>query len=370
MKKILFSQTQNVEHFVANGRPMGGSAVQTVVWMRALHSLQYQVYQFREPDDQREVKGEFSWVIFVPIFDPRKGARWLRWVTYRFPTVYKRIKSVKPDFYYESIPSWASYFSILICKLLGVKTILRVANDNMMDDRIYLTHSKFERNFIYRSFAIADFILPQNEYQYGRLTSMVPKYKIRKFHNPFVLVEGFLSPKWHRSSYIAWVANFRYQKNLNLLYQIASAMPHTVFKVAGQALPNLDDETSVCLEKLDFLKNVEFVGTVARENILDFFSNAAFLLNTSRYEGFSNTFLEAMATGTPILTTAAVDPDQIIQDFDLGFIYGSPSDLKNYLENLTDEQYRKLSENCINYVKKYHGHLEIGKNLVDYIEGR
>ncbi|WP_394334865.1 hypothetical protein [Aquiflexum balticum] len=36
---------------------------------------------------------------------------------------------------------------------------------------------------------------------------------------------------------------------------------------------------------------------------MEFLNQAKFLLSTSRYEGFSNTFHESMIVGTPILTT-------------------------------------------------------------------
>ena len=43
-----------------------------------------------------------------------------------------------------------------------------------------------------------------------------------------------------------------------------------------------------------FLPNIKFVGFIPRNEISSFLGDAYLLLNTSFYEGFSNTFLESL----------------------------------------------------------------------------
>lgn len=370
MKSILFTQTDNVELMVEGGNPMGGAVVETFVWMKALHELGYRVIQSRNLGDERPLKPGFEWITFHSSYDPDKGVKWLRWVFYRFPFYYRHLREVEPDFVYESIPTWASLFTAIMCKVLGLKLILRVANDNMLDERILITHTPGKRDMIYRAFRLADYILPQNKYQFDRLTEMFPGKRIQMFYNPFIIDTNYLVPKKSMNGYVAWVANFRYQKNLKLLQEVAEELKEFRFKVAGAPLFPMDEETSHFLEKLKSLQNVEFVGTVGRESILDFFSKALFLLSTSRYEGFSNTFLEAMATGTPILTSHAVNPDGIIDAFDLGLVYASAGDLRKQIESLDEERFLRMSRNCLEYVGKNHGHIEIGRELIAFLEKR
>jgi glycosyltransferase involved in cell wall biosynthesis len=139
------------------------------------------------------------------------------------------------------------------------------------------------------------------------------------------------------------------------------------FLVAGLAPSNPDPETGTYIEKLNDLSNVNFVGTVSRNEILDFFKKAKFLLNTSRYEGFSNTFLEAMCTGTPILSTAMVNPDGIISKYGLGYIYKDPTDIQGFLGTIDDVTYGMLSANCIEFVKNQHNHLHLGRKLLNFL---
>jgi len=67
------------------------------------------------------------------------------------------------------------------------------------------------------------------------------------------------------------------------------------------------------------LPNVKFSGYIKRADMNNFLSEAYALLNTSHFEGFSNTFLEAWAVGTPVISTIYVNPDNIINEKSLGF---------------------------------------------------
>lgn len=116
------------------------------------------------------------------------------------------------------------------------------------------------------------------------------------------------------------------------------------------------------------LPNVEFVGYLSRNELIDFLGNAKFLINTSHYEGFSNTFQEAMVCGTPILTTENVNPDQIVQKFNIGFVYSNPVDLSSKLNQLSEKEYDKMSNNCTCYVEDYHNNKTLAKRLVDFLK--
>jgi glycosyltransferase involved in cell wall biosynthesis len=368
MTKILFIQSDIIEIIVENGKPRGGAVVESLVWMKALNELGIEVQLLRNIGDSRKIMDKFNWVIPIETFDPNKGVKWLRWIYYRFPRIFFALKKSKADFIYESIPTWNSFFIGLICKALRIKQIIRIANDNMLDERVKLTHSKFEQIFLFNGFKVSDYISVQNDFQFNALKKNHPNTKIIKLFNPILIEKNQKIKEYKTIGYIAWVANFRYQKNLELLYNIVLKVPNINFKVAGQPLSNMDNVTAIFVDKLKKLPNVEFVGVVERKDILNFFSESKFLLNTSRYEGFSNTFLEAMVTGTPILTTNLVNPDGIIDGYGLGYIYKDESHLKNILDSLTEEDYLLKSKNCIEFVQNNHDHLVLGQKLINFLE--
>jgi glycosyltransferase involved in cell wall biosynthesis len=368
MTKILFPQSDIIEMMVEKGNPFGGAVVESFVWITALSELGVKINVFKTSDDTRNTKDEFKLIETIETYDPIKGMRWLRWLTYRYPNLISAIKRSDPDYIYEPIPTWNSFFLGLAYKFLGIKQILRIANDNMLDERIKITHSKFDQIFIQLGFKICDFISVQNEFQFNTLKKKYPNKKIIKLFNPIVINSGFTIKDYNKSGYISWVANFRYQKNLQLLYNVVLSLPNEEFKIAGKPVSPLDEETEIFIKKLKDLPNVEFMGSVSRNEILPFFSKSKFLLNTSRYEGFSNTFLEAMMTGTPILTTENVNPDGIIDTFGLGYIYNNENDLKEILNGISELDYIQKSKNCIEYVQNNHDHLVLGKKLLDFLK--
>ena len=139
------------------------------------------------------------------------------------------------------------------------------------------------------------------------------------------------------------------------------------FIIAGKEGTNCDDDSHYYLTKLKELPNVQFAGFLQREQVLPFLSKARFLLNTSHYEGFSNTFLEAMSVGTPIMSSDKVNPDSIITDYNLGIVYKDSFDLQRKFSSMTPEQYEVLSQNVRDYVSRHHDYKLQAKKLVSFL---
>ncbi|SMD46309.1 Glycosyltransferase involved in cell wall bisynthesis [Aquiflexum balticum DSM 16537] len=367
MPKILFSQFANIELIVEGGNPRGGAAVQTLVWMHAFNKLGFDIQQVIYETETRPKKKEFDWVETITVYNPNVK-RIRSWYTYKLPAYFKTLKTAKCDYVYSSIPKWYFFYINIFCKILGIKHIIRIPSDEMVDKRIFLTESKIDNFYIQKSFATADLILAQNEYQFVNLKRKFPKQQIVKIYNPTIINEEFLKIKTELQGHIAWIANFRHRKNMALLLKIAELLPKENFMIAGVPLLPLDEETEDSVENLRKLKNVTFLGNVGREDILGFLSKAKFLLSTARYEGFSNTFLEAMCTGTPVLTTHTANPDELINRYELGYVYENENEICSIIENLTMEKYLTWSKNCIAYVKENHDYKYLGNKLMNQIK--
>jgi len=370
MAKFFVLNHQNVESMLTNGSPKGGSVIETVVWIKALHELGHDIFQAKYEEEDRSLIDEFSWINLVSIYNSKKNKKRLVWFSYRFPKVFMALKNSGCDYLFDSTPTRRSFFISLMCKHLGMKYLIRLANDKNIDFSLDSNHSRVQTYLMHRAYKMADFIVAQNDFQYWKLKEMYPSKKIEKLHNPIVIKHTYLKPREKMDGYIAWVANFRHQKNLKLLYEIALCFPNEEFKIAGQPLLPMDGETEEYFGRLQKLTNVTFLGVISQSKILDFLASAKFLLSTSRYEGFSNTFLEAMMVGLPILTTQKVNPDGIIDKFHLGLLYKSKEDLKVVFECLNESSYIQISNNCINYLVENHDHINLGRRLVGFLEGR
>ena len=79
-------------------------------------------------------------------------------------------------------------------------------------------------------------------------------------------------------------------------------MPRIQFRIAGD-FPSPKDKSNDMEAKyrLAKLQNVKFVGFIPHNEVASYLAEAYCLLNTSFFEGFSNTFLEAFSVGTPVV---------------------------------------------------------------------
>ena len=144
-------------------------------------------------------------------------------------------------------------------------------------------------------------------------------------------------------------------------------MPDTEFRIAGTPKldGNLDKETIVALDALKKCKNANFIGYIDRSEIIPFLSEAYALLNTSHFEGFSNTFLESFAAGTPIVTTERVDPDNIIANNHLGCIAKNYFEIPDLLNSLIkDKNYNDIAQRCRNYVTEKHNPKNLAQQFI------
>jgi glycosyltransferase involved in cell wall biosynthesis len=367
MARFLFYDNKVINILVKEESPTGGAAVQALGWIRGLAEKGHEVFVLTDSPRDKPLKEACQDISLLPLYDHQKGIRWLRWVYYRLPYIYKQIKQVKPDYLYQGIPSWSSFLLGLVCYSLKIKFVLRISNDFLIDDRFYKSYSRTHRFFQRLGFRLASAILCQNDYQYGIIKKEYPNKKILKISNPIVLTPPTGAVDGLDRKYIGWLGLFQYQKNLKLLYEIALTLPQEQFLVAGKEVGILDAETQYYLKELKKLPNVKFAGFLSRQEVAPFLSKAKFLLNTSHYEGFSNTFLEAMSVGTPIISSHKVNPDAILTKYQLGLVFQDPEDLQQQHQSLTTERYQTLCNNAFNYVLAHHDHKELAGQLTRFL---
>lgn len=366
--RFLFYDDQAINVLLRDEKPSGGAAVQAHGWLQGLLSQGHEVSLMTDLQRKGPLKEECKDIQLYPLFDPHKGIRWIRWLYYRVPYLYKHIKTINPDYFYIGIPSWHSFLFAIICARLKVKFIQRISNDFLLDDRIYKIYSPTHRFFQRLGIRWAHCVLCQNDYQLGIIQREFPGKKVLKISNPFFLPMERAGMQQETKDYIAWMGIFQYQKNLKLLHELASVLPSEQFYVAGKESAYIDRESLFYLEALKELPNVKLVGFLSRKQVIPFLARAKFLLNTSHYEGFSNTFLEAMAAGTPIISSDKVNPDSIISANRLGIIYSGPEDLKAKFASLSQESRDEMSRNCLKYVAEHHDYQKLTRDLLQFLE--
>ncbi|MFN0141451.1 MAG: glycosyltransferase family 4 protein [Pyrinomonadaceae bacterium] len=141
---------------------------------------------------------------------------------------------------------------------------------------------------------------------------------------------------------VAMVANLRHDvKNVPMFLRAAkrvvAAYPDATFVIAGEG--ELDQQLRRVANELGVTGNVQFIGRCTDVPALLATSKACVL--TSRAEGFSNSILEYMAAGKPVVATNVGGAGEAIVDGTTGYLVASDDDeamAKRLLEILGDEK--------------------------------
>jgi len=150
---------------------------------------------------------------------------------------------------------------------------------------------------------------------------------------------------------VFWAATLRDLKRPHLFLDVAEALPHIRFTMAGgpaKENPGLYDEVRARARQMP---NVEFVGFVPSREIDKYYARASAYLCTSTIEGFPNTFLQTWSHGRPVVST--LDPDGIISQHNLGLHRTGLNDLVSAVRFAAENSWDYAERTCA-YLREYH----------------
>ncbi|MCM1263822.1 MAG: glycosyltransferase family 4 protein [Butyrivibrio sp.] len=183
-------------------------------------------------------------------------------------------------------------FSLLAC--IGLKNKIIVSERNDPDKCSY----KALRNIIYR---MADRLVFQTE-DAGKCFPKAISYKGCVIPNPLA-GEMIRSFNGERSKDIVAVGRLEEQKNHKLLIKafkyFLEAYPEYRLVLYGKG--HLEEELKNLAIEMQIEDKVIFAGFVS--NVQEKIQNAAMYVLSSDYEGISNSLMEAMALGLPVIST-------------------------------------------------------------------
>ncbi|MBF0323974.1 MAG: glycosyltransferase family 4 protein [Alphaproteobacteria bacterium] len=184
--------------------------------------------------------------------------------------------------------------------------------------------------------------------------------------NPIDLGEVECSPVADRS-YFLWVGKSDTVKRPELLLEIARQNPGASFLM----VMNKSVEPIHAAILAEAPPNVTIIERLPFQDSDAMFSKAIALINTSRFEGFPNTFLQAGKYGVPILSLK-VDPDGFIAREDCGVV--TDGDLERLsgavallLEDVAKRQV--YGERARAYVARHHALPDRVRELDMYLRG-
>ena len=370
--RLLFVEFWISHLFDDDNHPVGGWAVELRSWLRGFRAkgVETAIATQHNASFSAEASGETQ---LLRVYHKRIFIPGLAYFGLFIPKLIISSSKYRPDFIIQAVAGLYTGLFWMLSRLLGVPFVYRCANDIDVDERYRDRLSAAARVLFRLGFERADGYAAQNQYQYRAIRHRFPNKPAIILHNPTIIrLDRPLPPREERH-YVAWLGVFQHQKNLPLLARIAQGMPDTLFHIGGRSEFGLSHDATInALNTLSSLPNVVLKGYVTRREIPEFLGKSILLLNTSHYEGFSNTFLEAWSTGTPTVMKSAVDPDQLVQTHRLGLAADDDETMAAHIRTIIEmpaADYETLSERCLNYVRIYHDPEMLAGRFIDFLTG-
>jgi glycosyltransferase involved in cell wall biosynthesis len=142
---------------------------------------------------------------------------------------------------------------------------------------------------------------------------------------------------------VLWLGNLKWVKRPDLFLALAKQledMPDVEFLMAGS--PSGDKNWQREFEAdLHGRRNLRYLGALSLERVEEALAETDLLVNTSEYEGFSNTFIQAWLHRVPVLTLN-VDPDGVMAHTGIGIKAGDVANLAREVRDLLTDTPRRM----------------------------
>lgn len=242
------------------------------------------------------------------------------------PELYGTLRRLNPDVIYQRIGCGytgiaAHYARGRRCGLVwhaandtDVQLGMKVVEKNML-------RQKLERTILSYGIRHADRIVTQTERQAQLLLENFgrrPDAVIANFHPyPTEPIDKAGPPR------VLWIANLKRSKRPEAFLRLAAALRdigEARFVVIGAGAVREGESrwhTSL-MERMAEAPNVEYRGQLSQDQVNAELARAHVFVNTSFYEGFANTFIQAWMRHTPVVSLD-VNPDGVFDNEALGF---------------------------------------------------
>ncbi len=290
-----------------------------------------------------------------------RAAGWLsapaRWTGYAaaFMEMYRLLKSIDADLYVHAGAGVEVGAYAVICRLLRRRFVYVVVSSADLDD----PHGNVGgplKGLYPLGLRVADAIICQTkEHQaalnarYGRESALIRPGHDIPGHMPEVPAPGGRTG-------IVWVGRGHPLKQPELFVDLAERLPkeRCVMVIMQDSLhPGVMRNVRA---RAAGLRNLTLHEDVPLNDVGRFFEEAKLFVNTSTYEGFPNTFVQAAMQAVPILSWS-VDPDGVLARHGIGVCAGESFErLVAQAEQLCAEEPRRadMGRRARAYAREYH----------------
>jgi glycosyltransferase involved in cell wall biosynthesis len=249
----------------------------------------------------------------------------------------------------------------------GARTVLMLGSDEDLSEKYYPGSRELNAygspgDLCYRAITGFDAIVTQTESQRALLEE--------RFHRQGTTIRNPIeieAPQPREAAReVLWIGKSDGVKRPEHFVRLARELPLLRFTM----VMNVSDRELFQRVAASLPENVRLIERVPFRESAGLFARAAVLVNTSRFEGFPNAFLQAAAAGVPI-ASLSVDPDGMLARAGCGVVAANDSRVLREVVNrfCGDPAFaRKFGDKGREYVRAYHAAEERAAELGNLLE--
>lgn len=287
--------------------------------------------------------------------------------------IYTELKKIKPSIIYQRVGGVQTGVAAYYAKKEKIKLIWHISSDNDIAPQwkgnikqSFL--STTERMFLNYGIKNASMIIAQTKNQKKLLED---NFKIK---TNIIIPNGHPVPKEcmlkSEKINVIWVANLKPLKRPELFIRVAEhfrASEDVNFIMIGRQ--GWGRWYQKILHDIKKLPKLKYLGELTQEQVNQILCVGHILVNTSRYEGFSNTFIQAWMRKIPVVSLT-VDPDHILVKEKIGFHSRSfmqlLTDIKTLIQNRRIRE--QMGERAFFYAQKNHTEKQLVFKFINLLD--
>lgn len=343
-------------HYAHWEQQLGGAELQLKYMAEALANAGNEVYVIYLNYNNKQVKSGIVKnipikKIFIPSILGQSHFLYLR-------SLKNKIKEIAPDLIItRTFSSWAG-IAAKYAHDHKIKHVHFIASDREVNKKVkrwYKLFDMIEKAIHKNIFKINNVILiTQNDFQHNAIKN---RYKVLSFKATQAAPLSNMSRivKSKNTIKIVWVANFKPLKQPEKFIEIAKHFKDRkdiqFIMIGGYKNSHYEQ----LIEEHSYLENIQFLGAVSNDCVNQELDSTHILINTSDYEGFSNTFVQAWMREVVVLSLNS-DPDNILTEQEIGFRCESIENMVSIISMLCSDkvQLEYMGKKSRSYAKNNH----------------
>jgi glycosyltransferase involved in cell wall biosynthesis len=299
----------------------------------------------------------------------RRRAAW-----FDAPQLLRTLRALQPDVIYQQMRQSYTGVCAYYARQARVPFFFQIASDLDIDPAWFSGGISSNLPFDLAETAAGLWGLRRTDYILAQTTRQARLLRERLGLEAAAVVRNFqplparLPEKAQAPIEVFWVANFKEVKRPELFVQLAEAFhgrKDIQFTMAGRP-SGQRRRFAPLMERIGQMENLRYLGELPMEEVNKQMARAHIHVNTSAFEGFPNTFIQAWAQGA-IVTTIAVDPDEEgMERLGIGICAGTFERLRSVIDELArnPERRRAMAACAFEFAHENHG-LDRGARLAD-----